>query len=585
MSNRVPSIDQRILGYSPAARKLLYATIACSLLAVLLVLGQALLVSNVINRVFLGHETLKAVQSLLGFVLLLAIARAVLVWLADSLAQKSASRLKNRMREDLLNHLATLGPAFNDGERSGELAHSILAGIEDLDEYMAAYQPLRALAALVPLLVALVVCALDPLSVLVLLATGPALVLFLVLIGSRTKVLTERRFLEMSWMSAHFLDVLQGLATLKMFGRSKEQVELVGEISRSYGSSSLDVLRSAFETSFVLELSTTIATALVAVEVGLRLTAGNISFPHALAVLIVTPEFFLPLRQLSMRYHASSTGRTAAARIFALLDAAPPPTRLAHLLVRKHLSKAAEIRLSNVSFAYSDGKRPALENISFTIPTGMKVALIGSTGSGKTTIADLLLRFRQPTSGSIRVGGTPLDEIDLKAWRSQIAWVPQAPHLFFGTVAENIRLGRPDASAEETRSAAAAACADKFIRDLPMGYDTMVGDNGVRLSGGQKQRIAIARALLKDAPFLILDEATSQLDAANRALAESALNRLLEGRTALIIGHDLSMADRADRIVVLSQGRSIESSDHQSVLARTNGDSARLIVGHERSLD
>jgi len=429
------------------------------------------------------------------------------------------------------------------------------------------YLPPRYLAGLVPLLVALVVLVVDPLSVLVLLVTGPLLVLFLVLIGRRAKELADRRFRDLGLLSSSFLDLLQGLPTLKMFGRSKEQVANVQAVSRQYGTATMSVLRTAFETAFVLELSATIATALVAVEVGLRLVHGSIGFEAALAVLIVTPEFFLPIRQLSLRYHAGATGQTAATAIFELLDTpvparvepAPPP--------RIFASDSPGIHFEHVHFAYGT-ERTALHDVSFDLPHGSQTALIGATGAGKTTIANLLLRFIEPQGGLLAVEGVPLSEIDETAWRTRVAWVPQRPYLFYGTVADNIRLAKPDATWQEIAEAARAAGAHAFIQDLPQGYDTALGEDGTRLSGGEQQRLAIARSFLKDAPYLILDEPTSHLDATNEAAISSALESLARGRTVLIIAHRLRLVENADQVLVLDHGRIVDSGSPEDVLPR-----------------
>ena len=574
--SRQRGLDQRILAYNPAARAHLVWVIGTGLIAAAAVVAQAWFLSVVISRVFLEQQALDQLMAPLAILLAIAIVRAAAVLAGDVLAQRSASLLKAQLRSALLSKLSALGPAYSTREHSGELASLAGQGVEELDEYIVAYQPLRFLAVLVPVMVALAVLVIDPLSVLVLLFTGPVLVLFLVLIGSRARELTDRRFQELNWMSAHFLDFLQGIATLKMFGRSREQVENIREISRRYGDTTLDVLRTAFETSFVLELSTTIATALVAVEIGLRLFDGQLPFQQALAVLIITPEFFLPVRQLAARYHAGAAGKTAAERIFAVLDA-PLPSSVVTLDTRTPArSPRSGIVFENVWFAYERGERPVLRDLSFFMPRGKTVAIVGETGAGKSTIASLLLRFIEPQSGFITVDGKPLASIDVQTWRAGIAWVPQRPHLFFGSVADNIRLARPAATDAEVISAAEAACADTFIRLLPNGYDTQIGEGGARLSGGEQQRLAIARAYLKDAPLLILDEPTSHLDVANEALVQAALAELLLGKTALIISHRLNFAYQADQVVVLREGRIVEAGSGAQFAAREDGSHMQL---------
>ena len=543
-----------------------------------IVVVQARLLSDVVNRVFILHQTLNDVWPFLAVMLWLAMVRAVSVWSGDVFAQKSANHLKGSLRADLTQRIFALGPAFTRAERSGELVNAAVEGVEVLDEYLTLFQPLRALAMIVPVFVALIIFLLDPPTVLILIFTGPVLVLFLALIGSRAKEITERRYLELSWMSAFFLDVLQGLATLKMFGRSREQIETIREISVHYGNTTLEVLRTAFQTALVLEWGGTVATAFVAVEISLRLMSGGISFERALAVLVITPEFFLPLRQLAIRYHAGTAGQAAADRIFAILDQPPPSPRSS--TSRSSVPARSDLRFDQVSFAYDGGQRPALQDFSLHIPHGQTVALVGATGAGKSTVANLLLRFIDPDRGSISVAGMPLIEIDPAVWRSQVAWVPQQPHLFYGTIADNIRLARPTATQDEVRVAATAAHAHDFIQKLPRGYDTPIGEQGARLSGGQQQRLALARAFLKDAPFLILDEATSHLDAESEALLQDALARLLRGRTALIIAHRLKLVYTADRVAVMQQGRAVETGTHATLLAK-NGAYRQLVASYE----
>jgi ATP-binding cassette subfamily C protein CydD len=495
-----------------------------------------------------------------------------------------------------------LGPAFARTERTGELASTLVEGVETLDAYVTQFLPARYLAVLLPLFVLLLIFLLDPPTILVLLFAGPMLLLMLAFIGGRARALTDRRFLELSWMSAFFFDVLQGITTLKLFGRSREQADNIEDISRHYGKTTMEVLTTAFQTSLVMEWAATAATALVALEVSLRLMGGLLPFDRALAVLLLTPEFFLPLRQMAVRYHAGTAGQAAAARIFALLDVPLPGRPVGSVVAETGVTEvpadSLEIAFSRVDFTYPAGTAnghlatpadtahspvesiPAVQNLTFTLPAGSTAALVGPTGAGKTTIASLLLRFIEPQAGTITVGGQPLAGIDPTRWRAQVAWVPQHPYLFHGTVADNIRLARPAATLEEVDAAAQAAHATEFIARLPQGYDTPIGERGVRLSGGQQQRLALARAFLKNAPLLILDEATTYLDAASEALIEAALLRLRQGRTVLMITHRLHLAASADQIIVLDGGRIVQAGDHPSLLA-ADGLYRRLVLAHE----
>lgn len=577
--------ERRIWQQNESAPRLFYSAVALSFLAIVLWLAVLTLLGRTVNAVFLGGKTLPEVVPWLAWLAGLIVMRAGLTWSSDLIAQISANRVKGSLRRQLMAHLAALGPIYARGERAGELVHTAVSGIEDLDEYITQFQPAKLLAGLGPTLVFIVILFLDPWTLPILLFTGPILVLLLALIGGQTRELTARRFNEMSWMSAHFLDMLQGLPTLKMFGRSKEQAATVETISRHYGNSTMAVLRTAFQTSLVLEWGATAATALVAIEVSLRLMTGVMPFEIALIVLLLTPEFFMPLRNLSMKYHAGTAGKAAGERIFTILDTPTPDQTsqqpaLAQNPVKSLPSTPFAIHFEDVHVTFDAGERPALNGFDLTIEPGQTVALVGPTGAGKTTAANLLLRFVEPTQGIIRVGGVPLPELELSAWRSQVAWVPQQPHLFQGTIADNLRLARPNATLAQLVDAAQAAHAHEFIERLPLGYETAVGEQGALLSGGQRQRLAIARAYLKDAPFLILDEITSHLDAENEALVEEALTRLMQTRTVLIIAHRLKLAYQADVIVLMAGGRVVQRGSPQLLTTET-GAYSELLAAYE----
>jgi ATP-binding cassette subfamily C protein CydD len=551
-----PTVEGRLLAFEPRVRPRLWLAVAFGTASAVCTLAAASVLSGVVSRVFLEGADLASVLPLLGIAALLALARAGCLLLQEVVAQRASSGLRGSLRSALTAHILALGPIHASGQRSGELVTAMSGGLDDIDLYVTSYQPARRLAAIVPLLVMVVVLLIDPPTALVLLLTGPVLVLLLAVIGGRTRVISGRRALELRWLGAFFLDMLQGLATLRMFGRGREQVETIRAVSRQYGETTMDVLRTAFQTALVLEWGGAVATAVVAVEVSLRLIDGQMAFDRALAVLVI-----LPLRQLAIRYHSGSAGRAAAERLFEILDT-PVPGRATPIQAAAWQASPTkdvplgDIRFEDVWFSY-EGRDPALCGLDLAIPQGTVVALVGATGAGKTTCSSLLLRFLEPDTGLISVGGTALNAIDRSAWLASVAWVPQRPHLFHGTVADNIRLGRPDATDEQVRAAARAANAAAFIEALPQGYATHIGEAGDRLSGGQRQRLAIARAYLKDAPYLVLDEATSHLDAASEAAIGAAIPDLVRGRTVLIISHRMRLAALADRIVTLAEGRAV----------------------------
>lgn len=571
------NLDQRLLRLARKSELSLSLTIALGFAAGVFTVAQAGLFSRVVDRVYLAGWTLADALPMLWLLLGAMSLRAALTWGSELAASAVARRIKTDLRSAVFQRFLELGPFYARDERTGELASVALEGIDALDAYYSQYLPGLALAALVPLTFLLIVFPLDPLSGLVLLLTAPLIPLFMILIGNLAQALTRRQWQALSRMSAYFLDVLQGLTTLKLLGRSKAQTSLIAEVSDRFRQRTMSVLRVTFLSALVLEMVATLSTAVVAVEVGLRLLYGRLPFEQALFVLLLAPEFYLPLRLLGTRFHAGMSGVAAAQRIFAILetpplvtDKSPQPSenRLASVPFPRH--SPPSIEFENVSFSYSgqDEDRLSLEGVTFRMSAGQKTALVGPSGGGKSTLAAMLLGFIQPQAGEIRVNGAPLAALDPEAWRSQVAWVSQNPYLFNDTVLANIRLGRPQASQEEVEQAARQAEAHEFIQALPQGYQTIIGERGARLSAGQAQRIALARAFLADAPLVVLDEATANLDPQSEALVQTSLARLLKGRTALIIAHRLTTARDADQIIVLDHGRVVESGTHPELLRR-----------------
>jgi ATP-binding cassette, subfamily C, bacterial CydD len=548
------AVERRLWKDHPRARRIVAAATALSLAAAVCWIAFALLLAMVVARVFVDGGTLGSVDALLLAMLALVLVRGGLLWGAEVVGQRAAGGIKTHLRGRLVAALVAIGPTGVRGERIGDLVYTGGEGIETLDPYVTRYVPARALAVIVPILVAAVVFVLDPWTVPILLIAGPVLVLLLGLIGRRVRDLTQRRERELAWMNAHFLDVLRGLPTLKMFGRSGEQAETIRAVSRQQGSSTMDVLRTAFQTTLVLEWGATAATALVAIETSVRLMAGGLAFERALAVLLLTPEFFLPLRRLSAEYHVGRSATAAAERVYAVVDT-PAKIHVPAPGAGRRLPARFDVRFDDVVVTYDEGSRTALAGCSLEIPQGRTVALVGPTGAGKTTVANVLLRFVDPDRGVVTIGGEPLSEIDPALWRTQVAWVPQQASLFDGTVAESLRLARPEASADDLVAAASAANAHGFITALPDGYATLIGEGGARLSGGERQRLALARAFLRDAPLLILDEPTSHLDRVSEGFVLEAVDRLMRGRTVLVIAHRPEPVADADAVISLRAGR------------------------------
>ncbi|HWR44692.1 MAG TPA: thiol reductant ABC exporter subunit CydD [Sporomusa sp.] len=527
---------------------------------------QAYYLTQVIDRIFLGRQDLAAVSGILLLLTGLALLRALITYLEGVQAFNLATAVKTALRERLTHHLFSLGPVTLANQPAGELINIVSEGVENLEPYFAKYLPQLAKAVLIPVFILMVVWPLDLTSAVIMLVTAPLIPVFMVLIGKAAERMNIRQWETLNSLSAHFLDVLAGLTTLKLFGRSLEQITIISRVSREFRDATLDVLKVAFLSALALELLATISTALVAVALGLRLLYGEVTFAQAFFVLLLAPEYYLPLRLLGSQFHAGMTGKTAAADIFRLLalTGGSLDTGTERFLPQQKIALA----FNQVYAAYQDGERPALTGVSFTVDAGQHLAIVGPSGAGKSTVAALLLGFITPASGKITVNGQDLTALRPAEWLRHVAFVPQRPHLFQGTVAENIRLAKPDASMDTVIQAGKAAGAHDFISRLPEGYDTLVGEGGRSLSGGECQRLAIARAFLQDAPLLILDEAARGLDVTSQAVLDAALVRLLTGRTAIIIAHRLTTVRQADKIIVLTEGKIAETGTHAELLKR-----------------
>lgn len=548
-------IDVRILRLDAGAARLVAASVAAGLVATGAVVGQAALLSRVLAGVFLGHERLSALAGPLVLLLAVAALRGLGLLAGEVLGQRAAGRLKRRLRRRLAATLAQAGPAFTRQERTGELASTIGEGVESLDGYVGQALPQLALAVLAPAIVLGVLLWADPLSALAVLLVAPFVPVLTALIGARTRDLVDRRWAQLGRMSAHFLDMLQGLPTLKLFGQSSAQAGSIEQVSRRYARSSMDVLRVAFQSSLVLDLAATMGVALVAVEVGTRLLFRAMPFQRAMFLLLLTPELFLPLRQLALARHARLSGASAAGRAFAILDSSPPARPRATPV---HPAPArVDIRVEGVRYTPPGRDEPALRDVCLCLPAGRITALTGPSGAGKSTLASLLLRFAEPDAGTITVDGRALADLPADAWRRRVAWAPQLPHVFQGTIADNVRLGRPDASDAQVEAAARAAGADAFIAAMPDGWATRVGEDGARLSGGQRQRLALARAFLLDRPVVILDEPTVHLDPETAREVRAAIVEHCRSRTALLITHDPWLVEMADQVVRMAAGRTL----------------------------
>ncbi|MEV6942714.1 thiol reductant ABC exporter subunit CydD [Streptomyces sp. NPDC051172] len=537
-------IDPRLLRYARVTRLFMVAVVGLGVIGAALVIAQAMLIAEVVVGAFQHGMSVDELGTPLLLLAAVAGGRALVSWLTELAAHRASGAVKSELRGRLLERAVELGPGWLSGQRTGSLVALATRGVDALDDYFSRYLPQLGLAVVVPVAVLARIVTEDWVSAAIIVGTLPLIPVFMILIGWATQSRMDRQWQLLSRLSGHFLDVVAGLPTLKVFGRAKAQAESIKRITGEYRQATMGTLRIAFISSFALELLSTLSVALVAVAIGMRLVHGEMDLYTGLVILVLAPEAYLPLRQVGAQYHAAAEGLAAAEEIFAVLETPVPAAGTAAV-------PAGGIAFEGVTVRYPGRSDDAVSGVSFAVEPGETVALVGSSGAGKSTLLNALLGFVRPTEGRVRVGGADLAEVDLEQWRSRIAWVPQRPHLFAGTIDENVRLARPDADDTAVRKALSDAGALEFVDALPGGAETVLGEDGAGLSAGQRQRLALARAFLADRPVLLLDEPTAALDGATEAEVVEAVRRLAVGRTVLLVVHRPALLRVADQVVRL----------------------------------
>ncbi|GAA2579476.1 MULTISPECIES: thiol reductant ABC exporter subunit CydD [Streptomyces] len=547
-------IDPRLLRYARATRFFLAAVVALGAVGAGLLVAQAMLIAEVVVGAFQHDTTAAGLRTPLLLLVAVACGRALVGWLTELAAHRASAAVKSELRGRLLERATALGPGWLTGQRTGSLVALATRGIDALDDYFSRYLPQLGLAVVVPVAVLARVVTEDWVSAAIIVGTLPLIPIFMMLIGWATQSRMDRQWRLLSRLSGHFLDVVAGLPTLKVFGRAKAQAESIKRITGEYRQATMRTLRIAFLSSFALELLATLSVALVAVTIGMRLVHGDMALYDGLVVLVLAPEAYLPLRQVGAQYHAAAEGLAAAEDIFSVLERPVPASGT------DPVPADGALAFEGVTVRYPGRATDAVTDVSFTVESGETVALVGPSGAGKSTLLHTLLGFVPPAGGRVRVGSADLSSLDPAQWHAHVAWVPQHPHLYAGTIAENVRLASPHADDAAVRRALRDAGALEFVDVLPEGTATVLGEDGTGLSAGQRQRLALARAFLADRPVLLLDEPTAALDGATEAEVVAAVRRLAKGRTVLLVVHRPALLEVADRVVRLDEPTPVAAS-------------------------
>jgi thiol reductant ABC exporter CydD subunit len=537
----------------PGLRRVAVVAVSVGALSAVLVVVQAVALAHVVSRSLLQHAPLGTVVPGIVVAALAVLARAALHGAGDLSAHGAADRVVARLRAQVLRHALTLGPAWLAGERPGELSLTATRGLRSLHTYFARYLPQAAAAAVIPALLLVWVATQDWLSFVVVIALVIAVPLTMIFFGREATRRSERQWRRLGSLAGRFLQLVEGLPTLRAFVREEQGRREVAAATEGVRAATMRTLRVAFLSALAMDMIAGFGVGFVAMVLGLRLLWGELSLQTAMAVLLVAPEIFIPLRRAGAEFHASTEGQAAAARVLDVLATAGPSEKSPDTIRPPSPASpgVGALTVDALRVHYEHRERPALASFSLHVAPGDRVALTGPSGSGKSTVLAALLRFVEPEAGTLSIGGSRSVDQTADEWRSHFSWLPQRPHLFNATMAENLRLGAPDAPDGDLHGVLGAVGLAELMANLPAGLQTALGHDGLTLSSGERQRVALARALLCPAPILLLDEPTASLDPPTIARLAPALEPWLDGRTVVVAAHEPALLGRFDTVVAL----------------------------------
>lgn len=569
-------INKRLLKESKFKGFYIIASILTSLFNSLFIVVSAYLLSFIVAGIFLKTKTLEEIKIYIAFFIGNAVLKALFNFVSEVYIKNSSEEIKENLKDKLYKLVISANPYKVKNEKLGELINIITEGAEMVERYYSEYIPQFFAAFIIPLFICFGVAYVDKISALIMVITYPIIPVFMILIGYKSKEANERQWKKLDILSSHFIDMLQGLRTLKIFGISNNQEEKIFNISESHRKATLEVLKISFLSALVLELFATISTAIVAVNLGLRLVYDQISFLNAFFILVLTPDFYLPVRQLGLKFHASLNGVVAIEKIEMLEEKFRVKFLEDKLVVEDN---KFEIEVKNLSFVYDN--KEVLKDISFKISSGEKIALIGESGSGKSTLINILSGFLEVQENTVFVNGIDINNIDRESYLKNITLVPQFPHIFNGTIEDNLTVGYKGIDNKELLNIYKNAGIQEFSETFEKGYKTIIGEGEmISISGGEAQRIAIARAMIKKSGFIIFDEPSSALDAEKEDVLIDAVKKHFKKNTILIAAHRLNTIKAVDKIIMLKEGKISEIGSHRELMKK-RGDYYKLMESPE----